>query len=310
MNYTCVDNERGSAAILAILVSGVMITAGIGFNWIVKEHLKAAEEIKAKAEAMVAARSACDTLTYSILSGTMAQREIVFPSGERLLGVNSIRLGGAAVQLENGVSIKVRDSSGLISVISMKTDVLKRLTKLLGAGDETVNSVTDSYIDWIDSDDFSRLNGAESAYYRGEDVPYVTRNFTMQYKDEMAFIKGMSPDLYKKMERYLTILPSLGFNPNTADDEVLMAYLDIDKEALENLKNYMEKKPVSSDTELFALTGKRLMQDEEGVYYFPSPYLEITIEAGRPRIIYTLSLGVDVRQTLTSPFNVVYWKEG
>lgn len=309
MSFFNVNNERGSAVILTILISAVMITVGLGFNWIVKEHLKAAEGIKAKAEAMVEARSAYSALVYSILNGRMGQKEIILAGGEGLPGVDSIPLGSSGIQLGSGVHVAVRDSSGLLSVPSMDMEALKRLVRIAGGGEEMTGSVADSYIDWIDSDDFSRLNGAESAYYRGENRPYAPRNFTMQYKDEMSFIRGMDAGLYKNMERYLTILPSFGFNPNTADDEVLMAYLDIDKETLGNLRDYMGKRPITSDTELFALTGRRLSQGE-GIYYYPSPYLEITVKAGSPRTLYTLEAGIDIRQKPISPLSVIYWKEG
>jgi general secretion pathway protein K len=164
-------------------------------------------------------------------------------------------------------------------------------------------------LDWIDPDNFSRINGAEEFYYKGQGLPYTPRNYAIQYKDEVAFIKGMNKELYSKIELYLTMLPSTGFNPNTASDEVLMAYLNINEDSLKNLKDYMSKKNVTSDTELFAITGRRIASDVEGVYFFPSPFIEITVSAGRPRSIYTIRAGLDTRQNMLSPYNILYWRE-
>lgn len=305
-----IHNEKGSATILTLLVSAVMITVGIGFNWIVKEHLKAAEGLKIKTEAMVEARSTFGTLIYSILNSTKTQKEIRL-SGSKLLGVDAIPIGSAGIQLGNNIAVKVQDSHSLVSIVSINTDVFKRLVNIAGGEGYKSDSIGDVFIDWIDADDLSRVNGAESMYYRYEDKPYAPRNFIMQYADEVGFLKGMKPEIYKRLEPHLTILPSFGFNPNTADNEVLMAFLDIDRKTSEKLKDYIEKNPITKDTELVAITGKGMMtQYGEGVYYYPSPYLKITVKAGSPRSVYIMEIGVDTRQNMTSPFSVIYWKEG
>lgn len=306
---TLVYNERGSATILTILVSAVMITVGVGFNWMVKEHLEAAEGLKAKAEAMVEARSAYNTIIYSILNGSITQKDIILPP-RNICGVDKIPIGSVGIKIKDDIFVAVQDSNSLISVVSPNTEALKRLIKVIG-GREDSAAFIDSFIDWVDTDDLSHVNGAESQYYSAEGKPYKPRNFPIQYKDEMGFMKGTDSKLYEKIEPYLTMLPSFGFNPNTADDPVLMAYMDIDKEGIENLRSYIAKKPISSDAELFAVTGKTMLRSGEmGVYYHPSPYLEITVKAGSPRTIYTLHAGVDTRQKNTSPLSVIYWKEG
>ena len=66
---------------------------------------------------------------------------------------------------------------------------------------------------------------------------------------------------------------------------------------------------VTSDTELFALTGRMISGSGEGVYFFPSPFIEITVSAGRPKSIYTIKAGLDTRQNLLSPYGVLYWRE-
>lgn len=304
----CLSNEKGSAAILTLLISAIMITVAIGFNWIVKEHLAAAEGLKAKTEAMVEAKSVYATLIYSISRGKLGRREISLSGGESFLGVDKLPLGGQGISLENDITVTVRDSSSLLSVVSMNTDVLKRLAMLVG-GDKTQTAyLADSYIDWIDVDDLARINGAEAYYYSSEGRVYKPRNFSMQYKEELSLIRGMEPSVYKKIEPYLTMLPSFGFNPNTADDIMLMAYLDINRDTLAVLKDYMVKQPVVSDAELFQLTNRMIVKDD-GMYYYPSPYLDITIKAGKPKAVYTLNTGVDMRRKDTSPYSVIYWKE-
>jgi len=303
-------NQQGSATILTLLVSAVILTVAIGFNWIVKEHLKAAEGLKVKAEAMMEARSTYDSLMYYILTGQLTQKEILFSREQNVLGVQRIPLGRTGIKLGNGVFVRVQDSSSLVSLVGSDVEVLKRLAAVLGAKPETVSTLADSFSDWIDPDDLSRLNGAESSYYRFEGKAYGPRNFPLQYKDELALIRGMDAELYAKMAPYLTVLPSLGFNPNAADDATLMAYLDIDQEALDKLKGYITQQPVGTDAEMLTLTGKLMKRQDLGVNFFPSPFFEIAIEVGSPRVLYRLNAGVDVRPKAISPYGVVYWTEG
>lgn len=302
-------NEKGSATILTLLVSAVMITVGIGFNWLVKEHIMASQGLRAKAEAMVEARSVYDTLMYSMLTGEISRGEIVPGEGVKLLGAGAIPLGLKTVQLKENLYLSVRDSNGLMSVVSMNIDAFRRLLKISGAEDRTIDTIIDSYLDWIDRDDLSRINGAESAYYRAEGRPYKPGNMPVQYIEELSFIKGLPPEVLKKMEPHLTMLPSTGFNPNTADDEVLTAYLDLSSEALAALKAYMADRPVTSDPELFSITG-RMSGGGEGVHFLPSRFFDIAIKAGSPRTVYTLTVGIDMRPKPNEPYRVIYWREG
>ncbi|MBI4691171.1 MAG: general secretion pathway protein GspK [Nitrospirae bacterium] len=306
MRYTQPNN--GSATILTLLISAVIITVGIGFNWLVKEHLRAAEGLKNKTEAMLNAHSAYESLIYGILSGTLTQKEVVLNKGEDILGVKSIPINGSGVSISKGVTIRIQDSNGILSLGNPDTDVIKRLVKLIVPENNNVSVITDSFLDWIDHDKLTHINGAEDMFYRSEGKPYTARNYPVQYKEEFSFIRGMDEGMLIKLSPYITLLPNMGFNPNTAPDEVLMAYLDIDKDTMRDLKNYISDKSVSSDTELFGLTGRKIVRDE-GIYFFPSRFWEITIDSGSPKRVYSIHAGVDIRYGLRFPYSVIYWKE-
>jgi general secretion pathway protein K len=293
---------------LTMLMAAVIITVGVGFNWLVKEHMKSSESLRNKAEAILKARSAYDTLLYLIINGRVLQTEIVLLASNEITELKTLPLNGQKVPLSDDLYVQAQDSNGMLSLVSINMPAMERLIKKVG-GMDNASGITDSYLDWIDTDNFTRVNGAEEFYYKGQGLPYVPRNYAMQYKEEFELIKGMDKELYGKLESYLTLLPSTGFNPNTASDEVLMAYLDINEESLKVLREYMSKMPVRSDMELFALTGRRIASKEEGSYFFPSPFIEVTVSAGRPRSIYTIRAGLDTRQNISSPYGVLYWRE-
>jgi len=302
-------NNRGSATILMLLISMVIVTIAIGFNWLVKAHLTAAEGFRKKSEAMLNAMSAFDTLMYSGVTGTMGPRDIVFSTRPDVLGVQTIPLDGTPVDLPGNVSIRLQDANGLISLARFDENVVQRLIKAVRPQEAGSVVITDSLLDWIDPDHFERPNGAEDLFYKMADKPYTARNYALQYKEELGFIRGMDPELYRKIAPHTTLLPNLGFNPNTASDEVLMAYLAINNDAVKKLRDYMGQRPVLSDTELFGLTGRTIASTVEGVYFFPVRWLEVTVSSGKPRAYYTIRAGVDLRQNPISPYNVVYWNE-
>ncbi|MCG6537654.1 MAG: hypothetical protein L7F78_23800, partial [Syntrophales bacterium LBB04] len=86
----CINTNKGSATILIMLIAGVIMTVGLGFNWLVREHIKAAEGLKKKAEAILKARSACDSLIYLILNGQPSQKDLLLSGVKDLTKLTSI----------------------------------------------------------------------------------------------------------------------------------------------------------------------------------------------------------------------------
>ena len=302
-------NNRGSATILMLLISMVIVTIAIGFNWLVKAHLTAAEGFRKKSEAMLNAMSAFDSLMYSGVTGTMGPRDIVFSTRQDFLGRRPSRSTAPRSTCQRDVRVRLQDANGLLSLARLDENAMQRLIKVLRPQEAGSVVITDSLLDWIDPDRFARPNGAEEMFYRMADKPYTARNYALQYKEELGFIRGMDPELYRKLSPHTTLLPNLGFNPNTASDEVLMAYLAIDNDAVKKLRDYMRQRPVLSDTELFGLTGRTIASTVAGVYFFPVKLLEVTVSSGKPRPYYTIRAGVDLRQNTISPYSVVYWNE-
>jgi len=291
-----------------VLLVMVILTVSIGFNWLVREYIKSAQAFQQKTEAMLKARSVYDTLIYFMLNGNFTAKEIILPQIEGLPEIKSIPLDGGEVSFLEDLAVKAQDANGILSVTTIKTLPLKRLLTYFGVDSQNADIFIDSILDWIDQDDLTRINGAEKQWYSSQGFNYEPRNYQIQNKEELKLIRGLSPEIYSKIEPYITILPATGFNPNTASDPVLISYLDIGNDTLNVLKEYMKTKPVTSDSELYSLTGRRIVQ-EEGLYFFPSSFLEITVQAGKPKPFYTIKAGIDLRENIYYPYSIIYWKE-
>ncbi|MFA5284172.1 MAG: hypothetical protein WC347_01115 [Smithellaceae bacterium] len=300
-------DNKGSATILMAMIAGVIITIGVGFNWLVQEHLKNSEGLRNKAEAILKARSAYGSLIYLILNGRMTQKDVLFAGGQEFSKLGKLPLDNQKVLIGDDVYIQAQDSNGMLSLSVVQEAVMRRMITKIGRLENSAVPV-ESFLDWIIPGEFARPNGAKSFYYQAQGLPYKSRNYAMQYVEELTMIKGFDRALYDKMRPYLTLLPATGFNPNTAGDDVLMAYLDINEETLKVLRDFMATKPLSSDAELFALTGRRLVHDE-GTFFYPSAYMDVTVSVGRPRSFYTIRCGLSIRHNNIAPYSIMYWIE-
>ena len=55
---------------------------------------------------------------------------------------------------------------------------------------------TDAILDWVDSDDDPRPNGAESDYYQSLATPYPCKNAPFTSVEELLVVRGITPELY------------------------------------------------------------------------------------------------------------------
>jgi type II secretory pathway component PulK len=57
------------------------------------------------------------------------------------------------------------------------------------------DEISDAILDWLDADDTTRDNGAESDYYGSLTPPYAARNGPIQSIDELLLVRGVTPQL-------------------------------------------------------------------------------------------------------------------
>ncbi len=93
----------------------------------------------------------------------------------------------------------------------------------LGIDSSMVETLVDSLIDWLDSDDISEPFGAEFDYYLGLEHPYRSANTLMISPSELRLVKGYTPDIIEQLHGHICVLPTSksGININTASLEVL-----------------------------------------------------------------------------------------
>jgi general secretion pathway protein K len=227
------ENSRGVALILTILVVSLIVALSLEFNRTMLSHRISAGNIGHGLRALYAAKSgvSCglavlmkDSETVDTLMDDWALPEML----------NAISAGSQTL-LEGGrFEVAIEDLSGKIPINSLIDNpelekAFKRFLALdaFGLDEETVNIVSDSVMDWIDGsgeeDDLMRFYGAEDDYYMYLDRPYHCKNEPLDSVEEILLVKGVTPELFYGTEDYAGIGPYISvygtseININTAD---------------------------------------------------------------------------------------------
>lgn len=116
----------------------------------------------------------------------------------------------------------VADEERRIHLNRANRSLLQSLAEIAGVLDpETAESLADSIIDWRDTDDHPLTGGAEKDYYAGLAEPYACHDADFQLERELLLVKGMTAELFRKLEPCVTVFGSGKVNVNTADAVVL-----------------------------------------------------------------------------------------
>jgi general secretion pathway protein K len=143
---------------------------------------------------------------------------------------------------------------------------LNKLLVNLGIAQETADTIVDSILDWIDTDDLYREHGAENDYYKNLPNPYKAKNGPLDTLEELLLIKGMSPDILfgtkerKGLINFVTInSPGRRLNINAAPKEVLMGLVGImpgmTEDAVNRIIEQRESVEFKSVQEMLAIIG-------------------------------------------------------
>lgn len=165
----------------------------------------------------------CQTLNQSWSKNPQEFKKIKMGGGEYSVFYatgNSFEKG-----TEAGVQYGLVDEERKINLNTIKSkDILQRLFQECGGlTKDDARAVADSVMDWRDEDDDTSLLGAEGRYYKGMNPQYMPRNKKLETLQELHYVKGMTPELYKKILPYVTIHSSGYVNLNTVSRPVLLS---------------------------------------------------------------------------------------
>ena len=143
------------------------------------------------------------------------------------------------VQVGSGLSIRGQSSnstdldSGDLLQNEQVNETLEFALRSLFLSRSAEVDPTDAILDWLDSDDETRPEGAEYDFYAEQELGYSCKNAPMDSLDELLLIKGVTPEMFfgnreagfLPLTELLTVHgnPNGTVNLNTAEYETLLA---------------------------------------------------------------------------------------
>jgi len=111
-------------------------------------------------------------------------------------------------------NVHIDNFAGLIDLNAAGEVLLGLMVNTLDISDSEKAVIVDSILDWRDSDDFHRLNGAENQYYQSLPNSYACKNGAFDSVEELLLVRGMRPELfYKNLKSIVTIIPETKAKP-------------------------------------------------------------------------------------------------
>lgn len=162
------------------------------------------------------------------------------------------------------ISVRVTDEESKINLNSSTVDVLANLFEQFDMKKRERDVLAASLLDWIDSNNLHRTNGAESDYYKAGGFPYQAKNAPLDAVDELLRIRGAPADLLSRaaydagtyaFADCVTVVGDTRVNINTAPPPVLIA-VGFTKDEVKKILTARAKAPWTTVSGVSAAIGE------------------------------------------------------
>jgi type II secretory pathway component PulK len=138
----------------------------------------------------------------------------------------SLRADDRPYLLGTGAEIRVQDSRGLYPLNALQRETFAKLLRLSGADANAIDAYTDVLLDYQDTDDLKRLNGAERVDYGQLGLPKPRNDWLLSVRELGRMPRWRDhPELVAAIEPFVSTNRVGLFNPNTAPRRMLEAML-------------------------------------------------------------------------------------
>jgi general secretion pathway protein K len=191
-NFLNVNNERGVALIVVLWIFIFLFVVAFDFTASVREEAAAASRYSDEAQGYYLAVAGFEQGLYDFLDQN-SDRQLQ-PSDHR----GDLFDGSWHEEKLRGGVYRVRliDEGGKININRVNEDTLRRIFTNLGVEEPRRSILVDSIMDWLDPDDFHRVNGAESDYYLSLNPPYTAKNGPFDTVEDLLWVRGMTSELF------------------------------------------------------------------------------------------------------------------
>ncbi len=281
------NSKKGSILILTLWVLSFLTIFAVGLSYNVSGQLRMASHFQDRLKAYYLANAgiqraivelaADQTPAYDSLNEAWANNEEFFketPVGNGYITLSYVmtrvgedkqaeteeaEVGEAEGGFEQAVLYGVMDENSRVNINKVPVNILEILLERIADLDNgEAAEIANAIVDWRDTDIVISPGGAESNYYEGLKVPYECKNGEFQAIEELLLVKGMTPEIFSKLQNVITIYGEGKININTVDATTLYGLgLDMDfAEAVVEFRLGNDAEMGTDDDNVFTTTGE------------------------------------------------------
>jgi general secretion pathway protein K len=222
------NNQRGIALLLTLVVLVLLTAVIVEFDYGAKINLITAGNFRDEIQA-----------TYLAKAGATAARAALKDDAENSTDHDGLdELWAQPVSLPVGegfVSGEITDEADKIDVNRLGNsspqvsgdaqEMLERLLRVVDVDSNMRDPIVGAIKHWVDPEPLHDCE--EDSYYQRLDPPYRCKKAPMDTLSELLLVKGVTPEIYRKVRPYLTTVSMKDhpININTADLPVLRVAL-------------------------------------------------------------------------------------
>lgn len=319
-----IENERGFALILTILVISLIVTLTLQFNKTMRSDLHAAVNLKDGVRLTSIARSGF-AFSLAVLLKDAAENDFDTLS-EAWADSRSLSSGFTSLFDDGNLDVRIIDHSGRININQLidqngnfnpgQENILTRFldSEEFGLDPEDVGNIIDAIKDWMDPDDEVTRFGAENSYYAARENPYSCKNSKLDFLEELLLVRGITRELFygtkdnPGISAYLTTHGDGKVNINTAHPLVLSRLSDqIDQGMVENMVEYRadEKNDLKDVTWYKKVPGMSDIAVDSNLVTTASTNFEIIAEGVKDSMRKTVKAMVERKD---GKYSILSWK--
>jgi general secretion pathway protein K len=319
--------ENGVILIALLWILAALSVIALSFSREGFVEVAAARNAQSLEESYFLARAGVAETVYRIvqkrLTPRLQQVELQDLPDPIDLGRISGTLGGGSYRVD------IQDESGKINLNQVSEDQLRALVEASGIQKPDSDIITDSIMDWRDSDSMHRMNGAEDDYYQALNPPYKARNGAIAVIEELLLVRGMTPDYFYGrpektpdgsvfyrygLSRYLTVSPTfrMQVNVNYAPLPVLLSIPGLPPGVAQSIYERRKVKPFKNvgeitrelSTNLGANALTYLSTEPTDIYT-----LTVSAQTGKSKARRVIRTIIRLDGNEKSYYRTLYWNE-
>ncbi len=217
------NSRQGGVALVLVLWIVVLLTImASSFSLSIRRNTELVRNAKDQAQALALAEGG---LHYAMMMLSLSDPMQRWRADG---AIYEMYLAGARIR------VQLYDDSGKFDINHTEEDQWHLLLERVGLETEEAVGVTDAILDWVDSDSFRRLNGAEEEEYEEEGLDYGPRNGPFRSIEELQLVLGVSAKLYAVLEPLITVNSKQPApDPSKASKEALLSLPGVDEAIIE-----------------------------------------------------------------------------